>query len=85
MKRVVSKVKMGGRLVRHRVRLDGDDCPVGAQVRRFQQHQLLRHVADTPDLLICGGLPFEKLAMQHDGTRWVIEAEAIENVTDPET
>ena len=33
-------------------------------------------VVQNPDVLNCGPMPFSKLVMKHNGTRWQIDAES---------
>lgn len=40
------------------------------------QNQMLRALADQPELSKCGSCPFEKLSMRYQGTAWVIDLEA---------
>lgn len=66
-----------GENTRHRVRIEGDECPAGSPLARVLAYRLLTHLAETPDLLACGTTSFARLTMAHDGGKWVVEAEAL--------
>lgn len=54
----------------------GEPCPPSSGLSRTRQYELLRAVVETPGLLDCGLMSFQKLRMEHDGNRWVLTLEA---------
>jgi hypothetical protein len=59
-------------------RIESDPCaPPPSHEARVVQYNLLRTMADTPDLLGCGPTFFEKLLWVHDGSKWVVSLEAL--------
>lgn len=80
MKRTLSSVNLGSK-TRHKVRIESDQCREPPSLTRLIQNQMIEHLANVPDLLVCGPEPFQKLSMYHDGDKWVIEAEAEVEVT----
>lgn len=45
--------------------------------RRQAQYELLRVLAENPDLSHCKLQPFQRLTIYHDGERWIAEAEVV--------
>jgi hypothetical protein len=64
--------------VRYGARIEGDECPPPpSHAARLAQYYMLRTLVDTPDLLNTGPVLFEKMTMVHNGTKWVVEIEAL--------
>jgi hypothetical protein len=63
--------------VRFRVVLEGEAYTKGSQESRVDQFRLLKMIAEDPSLTACGMGDFHKLTMTHNGTRWIVEAEAV--------
>jgi hypothetical protein len=80
--RKTTNVDIGNGKVRARTRIEGDACEQGTFEARHSQYTLLSAIGATPDLTACALVAFEKLTMYHNGTSWVVEAEAI--VDDPQ-
>lgn len=80
MKKVYNAVSLGGLSTRHTVRYTSELCELGTVQYRFHQHEMLRQIAENTDLLKCGLQNFRKLTMFHDGERWVIDMEAVEEL-----
>jgi uncharacterized protein YciI len=58
---------------------DDPSGPAQADIIR-RQHDFLRMLVDTPQLLTCGPAFAERLTIYHDGERWTLRAEAEANV-----
>lgn len=80
MHRLYTKVNIGNG-VRHRVVLT-DEPSVGAEIVSRQVEFLQGWVNDGlfTGLYHCGPLPFQKMAMHHNGHGWVIVMEATEQL-----
>ena len=81
MKRTVLRTVIGEDQERIRVRIETDECVPESQAAHFFVFELLRHLAEQPDLSACGMVPFQKLSIFHDGKRWIAEAEAVDKIT----
>ncbi|WNM70280.1 hypothetical protein [Myxococcus phage Mx1] len=77
MKRTYTKVPFSQEEVRHRVVVESDECIANTQHSRFIQFELLQGVASDPALTACGPSVFQTMKMYHDGSKWVVECEAI--------
>jgi len=69
------KTTMGGNQARYTVRLESELCEPGIPAN-MERMRMLRTIADTPDLQMCGFYPFQKFSMRHTGEMWIIELEA---------
>lgn len=76
MRRSFSKTTLGGNDVRVTVRYESEYCEPGTPEARREQMRLLRTLADSTELQICGFHPFQKMTMKHNGTVWLMELEA---------
>lgn len=81
MDRKIMRVRTSEKTERIRVTVVGDPCAHQDDTYAIQQHRLLEHVVNTPDLVRCDYVPFERLFMHHNGTAWVIEVEALIETT----
>lgn len=63
--------------VRYLVRLEGEDNAMGSADCWNEQQVMLRAIVDSPDLLFCGPSRPQMIRMSHNGTTWIIEAEAL--------
>ena len=81
MNRIVTTRDMGGGTVRHKVRIESDDCEPQSYFAEQVLYMLLQNIAQNPALVACGPGPFQKLAIFHDNQRWIIEAEALREST----
>jgi len=70
---------MGGSQFRYTQVYESEYCEEGSIQAKFQQIQMIRTLADTPELQLCGYYPFQKMSMRHNGTNWVMELEATGN------
>jgi hypothetical protein len=77
MHRTSSRIPIQDDKIRYRVTIEGEEFSRGTQESRIEQFRLLMAIAEDPGLTACGMGDFHKLTMLHNGTRWVIEAEAI--------
>ncbi len=77
MNKVVDKpVQIGDKLSRHSFRLYYDPSSVEDGNISRSLHALLAEFVNQPTLLQCGpGYP-QKMAIYHDGMRWIVAAEA---------
>lgn len=77
MQRIVSRIALDddGTVV-HRTRLQTDECEPGTEICNFLQRRLFQTLSDSFELVSCGPAPFQKMKVFHDGSRWVLEAEA---------
>lgn len=71
---------LGAGRQRTRVSISGAPCPSAGPESEREKSWLLTTVAQSPEVTACGYLPFQKLKMFHDGSTWVIEAEATGDV-----
>jgi hypothetical protein len=77
MNKVVDKpVQVGPKTTRHSFRLYHDPSSLEDGTKSVALVALLREFVDQPALLRCGPVFPEKMAFHHDGTRWVVIAEA---------
>lgn len=74
MKKLTKKIPIGNK-VRYIVQLIGDECQDGNE-KRIRQWQMIQTLANTPDLMTCGPVPFEKMGMRYNGSQWVVEMES---------
>ncbi len=70
------KATMGGNQARYTVKFESELCEPGVQMNT-ERVRMLRTLAETPELQMCGYYPFQKLSMRHTGEMWIIELEAI--------
>jgi hypothetical protein len=78
MQRIVTSTKLDERRTRWRIRIESDPCE--SDMKEPVKQMLLRNFADNPHLLHCGMEPFEQMRMHHNGSMWIVEAEAtVEN------
>lgn len=77
MKRSVRNARVTEVENRYSVRLEDDPSPVDGIENRERQREMLRLVANNAGMMDCGSLPFQTLKMFHDGSRWIIELEAV--------
>jgi hypothetical protein len=85
MKRISANVPVGSTQRRYKVKLESDDCTPGTIECRFLQFDLIKRIAEMPDLTTCGTKDFERLLVYHNGKCWVAEAESIVEVPNAET
>ncbi len=77
MTRTTNNIPIGDGKIRARVRIEGDGCLLDTVEYRFAQFQMLEMISQQMELVHCALNTFQKLNMFHDGTRWVVECEAI--------
>lgn len=77
MQRTVSRIPMDddGTVV-HRTKIESPECDPGTELCNFHQRRLFQMISDRFELTSCGPAPFQKMRVYHDGSRWVLEAEA---------
>jgi hypothetical protein len=78
MKRSMTKVVIQDNKTRYRVTIESDECLKGSQEARVIQFLLLRSIADEPSLTACGMSDFQRMTMTHNGEKWIVECESIE-------
>lgn len=77
MNKVVDKpVQIGEKRTRYSFRLYYDDSSIEAGNKDQSLVKLFQEFTDQPALLRCGPVLPEKLAIYHDGARWIVAAEA---------
>jgi len=75
-KSVDKPIQIGLKRQRHTFRLYHDPSSIEEGNRDKALHKLLQEFVDQPALLRCGpGYP-DKMAISHDGQRWVVYAES---------
>ncbi len=77
MNRQILKSNLGDGTKLWTVTLTGDPTDLGSPAARASQISLLKTLADTPDLQLCGATFFRTLKMQHTGDAWTIVMEAV--------
>lgn len=77
MRRTVNSRDMNDGTTRTRVKIEGDDTPAEGLVHEQTKWSLLQNIVDNPALVDCGYNSFQRFLMYHDGSRWIIEVEAI--------
>jgi hypothetical protein len=65
-----------GDVTLYRVLIESEDCEWGTQHCKYVQFELLGYIANDPSVSACGYSEFKKLTMLHNGTKWIVEAEA---------
>jgi hypothetical protein len=75
--RTTTKSNLGDGQKLWTVTFTSDPCEPGTASQRAAQVSLLKTLADTPELQLCGLNFFEKMRMSHDGTNWHIVLEAV--------
>ncbi len=75
MKRVTKRVPLTGGQARYITTVSSDSAESDYE-KRFRLQEILRILADTPDLWNCGPALFSTLKMRFTGECWVIEMEA---------
>lgn len=80
MTRTVRNIRLDGQ-VRHHTTIS-DDPSSGPEIKSRQFNFLNDLVVNGiyQKLLHCGPLPFDSFKMYHDGTAWVVEMEALEEI-----
>jgi hypothetical protein len=79
--RKIMRIPISETQQRIRVTVVGDPCAHQDDTYAIQQHRLLEHVVNTPELVRCDYYPFDKLYMHHNGSAWVIDVEAVVETT----
>jgi hypothetical protein len=83
MTRNLSSIDIGDHITKRKrfllVIQDNLSGPEQADIIR-RQHEFLRMLVDTPQLLSCGPAFAERLTIFHDGQCWTLRAEAEANV-----
>lgn len=74
MKKSLKKIPLGKK-TRYIVTLVGEELQ-NPDEKRIRQWQMLQTLANTPDLLACGPVPFETLKMGFSGDKWIVEMQA---------
>ena len=76
MERHLKTIELGKETL-YRLTLESEPCVLGTQKCRFVQFELLRYIAEDPAVTACGTSDFHRMTMKHDGSHWIVEAEAI--------
>lgn len=74
--RSISSRRIGERLVRWTTKIVDDPSEEGSDLSGVQLRRLFQDLAESPALLMCGSELCEKLTITHNGTSWVLEAQA---------
>jgi hypothetical protein len=77
MQRFPSEARIGDAQVRYRTRLEDDPSVIGSWEARNRLLSLFQTILHSPDLINCGLNFPHRISINHNGTAWVIEAEAI--------
>jgi hypothetical protein len=81
--RQVRRVEIAPGMVRYRVLITGEDCPINTNEAKIHQTLFLDWLMDNKEMLNCGYQPFQKMSIRHNGTSWQAELEAeVEEPTD---
>lgn len=76
--KITSKVPLEhGKKYKYRVRIVSEECFSNTEQFRIFKHDLLRKLAEDPELSQCGDRGFTKLTMEHNGKVWEVVCEAI--------
>lgn len=77
MLRSVTEVPLGESRVRCKVVLaDSVECEPGTPQSTMRQYEMMRQLADAPQVTACGPEPFQTCRWYHNGKRWMVELEA---------
>ncbi len=77
MKRQLSKTRYDEDKVRVRLTMETDECPKEGPLSRFIKFELLRYIAEDPQVSACGHSDFDTMNMYHDGFKWIVICEAV--------
>ena len=77
MRKSTKRIPIGTSQVRYIVTLTSDPVMAGALDMNQKQHEMLRTLADQPEMCICGPGRFDKLRMDFNGSEWVIQMESV--------
>lgn len=84
MKKTIASVEIDDHRVRHSARIESDQCPPPPdELTKNLQYYLFRAMVDQPELMKVGSGFFKRLNMLHDGSKWVIIMESIEDKNTP--
>lgn len=78
MRRKMTEINVGENLKRVTVRLESDECPDEVSKRK-ELARFLETLSLQQELLYCGAKIFERVAIEHDGTKWLATSEALVN------
>jgi len=73
-------VSVGEGKARYTFRVYGDAADPATSNLDVALHKFLAEFVDQPALLRCGPVFAQKIAVTHDGARWVMAAEAVADV-----
>jgi len=71
------KIPLNEFQTRYRLSYETDPCEAGSVAGRNAQFDLLRTLADQPQLCYCGPMFFDTLKVYHNGSCWVVEMESL--------
>lgn len=74
MKKSIKKISLGKK-IRYIVTLTGEEL-LHPDDKRNKQWLMLQTIANTPDLMTCGPVPFDTMKMGFSGDKWVVEMQA---------
>jgi hypothetical protein len=74
--RTVKPRRVGDRLVRYALRITDDPSAPNTHESAARLRQLLQDLVEQPALLMCGPATPSHLRVHHNGTAWVLDAEA---------
>lgn len=79
MRKSLKRIPVGERRTRYIVTYFGEtvDLELGDLDVHHKQVLMLRTLADQPELLVCGAARFQKMAMNFNGSEWVVEMQAV--------
>lgn len=77
MKKNIYKIDLGDNKIKYKVKLEDDPSRPFSAESNIRQKHFFKSLSDTPELLNCGPVPFEKAIFYHNGTCWCVELEAI--------
>lgn len=74
------QVQLGNGSVLHRLIYESPECPFGKEKSLLCIVNLLQTFATSPGLLNPNNLNFETIKIHHNGSNWVVEAQATQKV-----
>lgn len=63
---------------RYRLFYESEACEASSVPGRNEQFDILKQLAENPQLCYCGNVLFDTMKIFHNGSCWVVELEALE-------
>lgn len=77
MKKTTKVIPVGTTQSRYLVTLSTDPVTEGDTDKRMKQWNMLKTIAENPELMNCGPSLFQKMRMFFSGSEWVVELESL--------